>query len=208
MTYGMRIGWKKGQPEFYGTIGGFASNLEDQTAVYLLTCGHVVRNTVGQRIYVFPKGATEGTYIGDVTKTTPSGNNDANNPKLLDAALVRIENPSLWKIDYKFNGTALHGTEDAKLGQEVTMIGAKSGKTELLVIEVTDYRTSGYSVKNLVHPGDSGSLVISREMPPTAVGLVYAGTPEGLVYSCNIDRIFTFFSGFRLKISPTSLAIG
>jgi hypothetical protein len=40
----------------------------------------------------------------------------------------------------------------------------------------------------------------SRTAQPVALGLVYAGTPKGLVYACNIRRIFRYFSDYQLKI--------
>jgi hypothetical protein len=132
--------------------------------VFLLTCGHVVGNTRGRRIYAFPEGAQEGVYAGEVVETTPAENNDANDPTLLDAALVKIADPSGWSIDYRFAGQELAGTAEARPGQPASLLGAQAGQTVLTVVAVTEHRTSLYSSRNLVHPGDSGSMVVSR--PP------------------------------------------
>lgn len=197
LSAGAKIGWRKVENQekpIFGTLGAF---LEKGSGgqTYILTNAHVVDYELGKDVYFYYEEEEKwfGKLIGTVKQTTHRDYREE-----LDAAVVTIQNPADWIIDYSYFGKKLTGSANAEDGQKVFTLGATAGRIASNVVD--DDATFEYQNKKIRHQlklgygsgpinrgGDSGSVVVSVK-DWKVVGLYWA-TESFFGYANQIIRV-------------------
>lgn len=178
-----------------GTIGAFVSRTGKRQLI--LSNNHVLadcnRGRAGDAVLQpgSHDGGGPGDKIGRLVEFVPL---DPQAPNLVDAAIAELDEG----VDRELmtSVSSVLGSDEVDDGLEVAKDGRTTGHTEGVVtaVEVSglpvNYGTAGvFSFDNQIEigglhksafsaPGDSGSLVVTRSEPCTAVGLLFAGSIE------------------------------
>jgi len=176
-----------------GTLGSLA--YKSNGTKYILSNNHVLANCndaeVGDDIYQPGPydGGTVADKIGELAEFVTLTFNDPDNPNVVDCALCLPTNAadadiSIIGVEYPYE------IKEAEIGEEVIKSGRTSGITEGVIGEFSgligiNYGAAGVgwfddqiitgTLPNMGRPGDSGSLLISKETGD-AVGLLFAGS--------------------------------
>ena len=207
------IGVSTGHPDI--TAGTIACRVTNGTNVYALSNNHIYANK--NRAYIGDNVLQPGTYDGGVDPDDAIGTLAAFEPIVfrrwarneIDAAIALSDTDRLGNATPPDGyGTPNSITAAAYVNQLVKKYGRTTGETNGVITAINATVRVGYSrgtarfVKQIIVEsgtefiggGDSGSLLVTNDGNRNPVGLLFAGTDDGLLAVANrIDLVLNRF---------------